>query len=280
MTETRSIESILIGDRVRKEMGDIKGLAGSLQREGMLHPVVILSDGTLVCGHRRIAAAAMLGWEDVPVTVVDVSDLLTAERDENEARKNFTPTEAVALGRMIEARERPRVDAEKRERLRLTSSYVQAARRGEPVGEKPPARPKQDVREIASKSVGMGAQQYGQAKAVVLAAEADPETYGDLPGKMDETRNIKRTHDELIRRKNGTESRSAVHYKAQYPKPNREMERGLITLEGLVSGFGLIALDQLDGTKTEEWCARLKAAASFLNSLSRKVGRKNVQAEG
>ena len=73
-------------------------------------------------------------------------------------------------------------------------------------------------------------------------------------------------------------ARSAVHYKASYPKPNREMERGLTTLEGLVSGFALVELEQLDRTKAQEWAKRLKAAALFLGKLSRNVGRINEEA--
>jgi ParB family chromosome partitioning protein len=42
------IDEILIGDRVRKDMGDIESLAESMKRHGLLHPVVVKTDGTLV----------------------------------------------------------------------------------------------------------------------------------------------------------------------------------------------------------------------------------------
>ena len=52
-----------------------------------------------------------LGWTEVPVVIVsDLDDalrLLNAERDENSCRKDFDPSEAVAMGRAIEAIEAP-----------------------------------------------------------------------------------------------------------------------------------------------------------------------------
>ena len=99
------IEKIVIGDRVRKDMGDIKSLAESMKRHGLLHPVVVKNDNSLVAGYRRIEAACLIGWKEIPVTVIDVADLLSAERDENAERKDFTPTEAVALGRLVQEKQ-------------------------------------------------------------------------------------------------------------------------------------------------------------------------------
>lgn len=77
---TMPLADIRLRDRARKDMGDLEGLAESMKTHGLLHPVVILSDKTLVAGGRRLAAAALLGWEEVPVTVVEVADLLSAEK--------------------------------------------------------------------------------------------------------------------------------------------------------------------------------------------------------
>jgi ParB-like chromosome segregation protein Spo0J len=275
MSESVALSAIRVGDRARKDMGDIAELARSIQAHGLMHPVVVLSDYTLVAGGRRLAAVGMLGWEEVPVTVVDVADLLSAERDENAVRKNLTPTEAVALGRLIEARHQERVKAQESDMGRQRVAK-RSDRSGATSGQSIPAvEPLGRIRPIAAAAVGMSETTYQTAKAVVVAAEKDPETYGDLPSKMDETGNVSGTHEEMKRRRNGEAARSSVHYKAQYPKPNREMERGLITLEGLVSGFSLIDITQLDRTQTEEWAKRLKAAALFLSRLSNKVGRKN-----
>ena len=53
----------------------VKALAGSIELQGMLVPIVVRNDGDgfeLVAGFHRIAAARSLGLADVPVVVRDV----------------------------------------------------------------------------------------------------------------------------------------------------------------------------------------------------------------
>lgn len=101
---TLAIADIRVGDRHRRELGDVAALAESLKSVGLLHPPVVTDDRLLVCGFRRIEAAKRLGWTRIEVRVVRPDDLLAAERDENEVRKDFTPSERVAIAREIEAR--------------------------------------------------------------------------------------------------------------------------------------------------------------------------------
>lgn len=178
------INDIVIGQRVRKDMGNLADLAASIQQHGLLHPVVIKPDNTLIAGHRRIEAAKLLGWTDIPVTVIEVADLLQAERDENAQRKDFTPSEAVAIGRLIEAQERPKAEAREHEG-RPSADSAQGGRK---------------VVDIVADAVGMGKTKYTEASAVVAAAERDPAKFGDLPTVMDETNNVHGTYRELERR--------------------------------------------------------------------------------
>jgi ParB family transcriptional regulator, chromosome partitioning protein len=60
-------------------MGDLAGLAASLAELGLLHPVVIRPDGTLIAGERRLRAAKQLGWPTIPVTVVDLDQVARGE---------------------------------------------------------------------------------------------------------------------------------------------------------------------------------------------------------
>ena len=69
MPELR-ISDIIIKERHRKNLGDLEPLAHSIESVGLLHPVVVTPDNTLVAGERRLSAARSLGWEAVPVTVV------------------------------------------------------------------------------------------------------------------------------------------------------------------------------------------------------------------
>ena len=68
-----------------------------------MHPVVIRRDRTLIAGARRVAAGKMLGWKTIPVTVIDLDDVLRGEFAENAHRKTFTLSEAVAIAEALEA---------------------------------------------------------------------------------------------------------------------------------------------------------------------------------
>jgi hypothetical protein len=51
---TMPLADIKVGERFRKDMGDIDGLAAKLKEVGaLLHPIVVRSDGTLIAGERR-----------------------------------------------------------------------------------------------------------------------------------------------------------------------------------------------------------------------------------
>ena len=103
---TRRISAITIGDRNRRDLGDIEGLAASIAEVGLLHPVVITPGNVLIAGERRLAACAFLRWREVPVTVVDLDKVVKGEFAENSERKDLTLSEAVAIKRAIEPIER------------------------------------------------------------------------------------------------------------------------------------------------------------------------------
>jgi hypothetical protein len=75
-----------------------------------LTPFVVSSNGWLRAVRRRLEAVRQLGWKTVPVYVRDdlkgLLQRLQAERDENTCRKDFTKSEAVALGKELEKLER------------------------------------------------------------------------------------------------------------------------------------------------------------------------------
>jgi len=100
------LADIRIGNRHRHDLGDIEALAGSIREIGLLHPVVVNSDGMLIAGRRRIEACSFLGWTEIPATVLDLDSIIRGEHDENVYRKDFTPSEAVAIAAELEPMER------------------------------------------------------------------------------------------------------------------------------------------------------------------------------
>jgi ParB family chromosome partitioning protein len=101
----RAVASIRVGQRHRRDLGDLNALVDSIRREGLLQPITITPDGLLVCGARRLAAVHQLGWKTVNVWVRSaISDRLAhllAEQDDNVLHKELTPLEAEALYREI-----------------------------------------------------------------------------------------------------------------------------------------------------------------------------------
>src|SRR5216684_5945394 len=101
-----NIEQIHIGFRYRKDLGDLRTLAQSIADVGLLHPVVVTPEGRLIAGQRRLEACRLLGWTEVPVTIVDLLQAARGEAHENFVRKDLLPSEIVALKRAIEPLER------------------------------------------------------------------------------------------------------------------------------------------------------------------------------
>ena len=93
----KRISDIIIGERCRKDMGDVAGLANSIESIGLLHPVVVDGSDHLIAGQRRIRAFEMLGRKKIPVNVVDLDAIVRGEYAENAIRKPFSLKEVYAI---------------------------------------------------------------------------------------------------------------------------------------------------------------------------------------
>lgn len=200
--ETVAIERIKVNGRARKDMGDIGLLASSIEEVGLLHPPVVRPDMVLVSGARRLAALRSLGRTETPVRMAEGLDdallLLKAERDENTCRKDPTPSEVVAQAERIAALERPK--AEERRREHGGTAPGRPANTG---GKLPPVSNGKTRDKVASAVGGMSGRTYEKAKAVVEAAEENPERFAPLVEQMDRTgkvdpafRNLRAKQDE------------------------------------------------------------------------------------
>lgn len=153
----RAIADIRIGQRHRRDLGDVNELAASIAAVGLLHPVVIEPDGKLIAGQRRLEAYKQLGWTEIPVTVVALDNIVRGEFAENTARKDFTLSEAVAIKRALEPVEKAAA------KTRMLA--------GRPSGKLPKGR----AGDKAAKATGHARRTLEKAEAVVAAAEAEPE---------------------------------------------------------------------------------------------------------
>lgn len=83
----------------RRELGDVSGLARSIEVNGQIAPLIAVADGEayqLVAGHRRTAVMKSLGLEEADAYVMDgwddarIAPILNAE---NNHRRELTEAE-------------------------------------------------------------------------------------------------------------------------------------------------------------------------------------------
>jgi ParB family transcriptional regulator, chromosome partitioning protein len=68
---TMPVDAIRIdSDRLRRDLGNIEELAQNIAIVGLLHRIVVTADSRLVVGARRLAAVKLLGWKEIPVTIM------------------------------------------------------------------------------------------------------------------------------------------------------------------------------------------------------------------
>lgn len=87
------IDSIIVDERQRKDLGDISSLADSIRRLGLIHPILLDRENRLVAGNRRLLACKSLGWTAISFQYYDEADPLQrelVETEENTKRKDMT----------------------------------------------------------------------------------------------------------------------------------------------------------------------------------------------
>lgn len=92
------IDRIIVGDRIRKDFGDIDELAEDISENGLINPPVVNKEYQLLAGERRLRACKLLGWPQIEVRMMDTRDAeheLNIEISENDVRKGFTKSERV-----------------------------------------------------------------------------------------------------------------------------------------------------------------------------------------
>jgi hypothetical protein len=187
------VDEVKVGARHRKDLGDIEGLARSIREIGLLHPIVARPDGVLIAGERRLAAYKHLrweelGWDEIPVRVVDLNEVIVGEFAENSCRKDFSPSELVAIGRAMQELER--------EKARLRQVELGKSH-GSPSGKFPEGSNGQTRDKVAA-ALGISGRTYEKAAQIVQAADKEPERFGHLVEEMDRTGKVDGAYRKLL----------------------------------------------------------------------------------
>jgi ParB family transcriptional regulator, chromosome partitioning protein len=165
------ITKIRVRNRYRKTLGDIQSLAASIKELGLLHPIVVRPDGRLIAGERRLAACKLLGWKSVPVTYVNLKEVVRGEFAENAYRKDFLPSEIEAIRRALEPYEKEAAKECQRKHggtapgLRKHSGKLSRS-------------------EVRTRFAGISGRSLAKIQAIVEAAERSPRRFGPLVAEM------------------------------------------------------------------------------------------------
>ena len=157
-----SISDIIIGSRFRKDLGNVEDLCKSIQKVGLLHPVVVNEENKLIAGQRRIEAFKKLGHTEIPVTVLNLKAILNGEIDENINRKSFATREKYHIYERLEPMYRQQEGAK-------LAPEVESGK----------------TRDKIAKVLDVSHGNLAKIVNVVRAAEEYPALFGDLPEKVD-----------------------------------------------------------------------------------------------
>ena len=156
----------------------------SIKENGILEPLVIKRDGTIISGHRRWLTAKALNMESVPVRVLEFEN----ELDEREAIITFNKQrEKTFSQKMAEAEE---LEAIERERARRRQVELAGKRNSDleemlPQGDGTTRRAPQTRDKVAA-AVGLGSgRTYDKAAKVWEAAKEGNEVALELVEKLD-----------------------------------------------------------------------------------------------
>ena len=158
MLKQLKIADIKVGSRHRKDMGDLTSLAESIRQEGLLQPIGVTEKLQLIFGERRLRAHRdILKKKTILSRIVDVTSIINGEHAENEIRKDFTPSERVAIAKAIERKVGNR----------------RGQRTDQLVGKIPQVAPGKKTREVAAEKAGFGNDKtYRQAAKVLQKGSA------------------------------------------------------------------------------------------------------------
>ncbi len=88
------ISDISVPPRIRQEEGDTGSLNESIEKHGLLHPILVDEQYNLIAGYRRLQVCRKLGWTHIEAIVVETGGdrlkKLEIELQENLGRRDLT----------------------------------------------------------------------------------------------------------------------------------------------------------------------------------------------
>jgi hypothetical protein len=155
-------------------------------------------------------AVRELGWDQVEVTKIDIDAIARGEYAENVERKEFTPSEAVAIKRAVEKLEKPKAKQKQEASRAKKGEKIGAHKNGQIQGSTNFVEPtnKNQSGDNVAKATGLSRETLRQAVAITRAAEEEPEKFADLVEQMDETKKVNPAFKELKKRQSSSQEKT------------------------------------------------------------------------
>jgi ParB family chromosome partitioning protein len=182
------IERIKVDEasRIRKDIGDLASLQQSIEQVGLINPILVDENDTLVAGFRRLSACKNLGYKEVEVRVVEMGGdelkMLEAEVAENFYRKEFTPEEILSTERRrqeIEEGRRPKGAFERFwnwiKALFSSDPKPEVEAEAAPAKPAPAAEPQEPVEQSSEEATAHATEESEEPPASEPAPEPEPE---------------------------------------------------------------------------------------------------------
>lgn len=277
-----AVDSVRVQDRYRVDLGSLDDLCESIRAVGLLHPIVVTRDLRLVAGQRRLEAVRLLGWSEVPATFVsglgEASALLVSERDENTCRKPMTSSELYALGKALEALERPKAADRQRAALKQGDEF--------PSGSTEPNGPNHGnpTAKAVGDGIGVSQAQWKRLKHIGDRAVAGDGQAAETLAKIDQGKEtIRGGYDRLPRPERTNPSRPPANLgnigdKRSVPRrkgPQKQLRQLASKVRDLGNLVRMIDLDGLTKEEADSIAADLSEGLSALTTLRNQLRKVN-----
>jgi ParB-like chromosome segregation protein Spo0J len=279
--------AIRVGERIRKDLGDLGRLTDSIASKGFINPISVDENMKLICGQRRLEAAKRLGWPVVEVRVfpvgTDAAAAQALEVDENECREPFTLAEAHAYYESIKTPVEERGQRAHAAREMGTRDYR------DPIQQEPKSdRPALDK---ATKVTGRSEAQlasYGYLKRVA-GDESKPEAIrqlaGDLIDRVDAedvaVTSAAKEVREAVKQAEGEPAkkpqRNPLMKKLRHSDSNRVIDGIVTSVEIPESSLELIDWDDIDPERIDHWVSSLTDSIRSLTTLKNRLKKELTQ---
>lgn len=198
-----AIGEITVGERMRKDLGDLSGLKHSISQTGIVCPIAVTPEMELIYGERRLRAAEQLEMEFVPVVVLESPADHDSYRDmelaENTHRKPFTISERIRIVDQMEPKLTAIKDKVRVARLKGDVAAVDSLQTelGLLLGRKVDDVPK--LRSIIAELSELGERAAAKAREIVHALDKTKSTeLQTIVAEMDRTGDVHKAFEEYL----------------------------------------------------------------------------------